>query len=144
MISSLFIVWNPASSLGIPIIDEQHRAIVSTINSFYYFVKTGSGPQMLAPILGILEHYTNIHFQLEEELMRRAKYPGFDEHVLLHRKLAGRTRSIALEASRDYAADMKALDFLKEWWLGHINQEDRKYAAHLCRALDCGPHSLVR
>jgi len=142
--ASLFIVWGPQNCLGIPIIDEQHRAIVSTINSFYYFVKEGSGLQMLTPILGILEHYTNIHFQLEEALMRQAGYPSLDEHVLLHRKLAARTRSIAVEAARDYAADMKALDFLKEWWLGHINHEDRQYAPHLCRMLRCDPAAAVR
>lgn len=143
MSSPLFIVWGPSNTLGIPIIDEQHRAIVSTINSFYFFVKHGSGPRMVAPVLGILEHYTAIHFKLEEELMRRAAYPGLAEHTALHRKLADRTRAIGLEAARDYDVDMKALSFLKEWWLDHINKEDRLYAPHVCKLMQCGvgtPH----
>ena len=126
MKSNLYIVWNDQNSLGIPIIDEQHRGIVSTINSLHYFVKQGQGDEALTPTLSILEQYTKIHFRIEESLMINANYPGFDEHVLLHKDLWKKTIAIAQESKLSKDADA-VLNFLKTWWLGHINGEDRKY-----------------
>ena len=63
--SMLYIVWNDINKLGIPIIDEQHRGIVATINSFHYFIQEGHGLEALKPTLNILEQYTCIHFKTE-------------------------------------------------------------------------------
>ena len=40
---NLYIIWEEGYNLGIPIIDEQHRAIVATINTYHYFVTGGKG-----------------------------------------------------------------------------------------------------
>ena len=87
----LYIVWNEKNILGIPIIDEQHRGIVSTINSFHYFIRDGQGLDALKPTLNILAQYTNIHFKTEEALMKKACYSGFEEHVLLQKELMKKT-----------------------------------------------------
>jgi hemerythrin len=122
----LYIVWNDKNSLGIPIIDEQHRGIVSTINTLHYFVKNGQGNEALSPTLSILEQYTKIHFRIEEALMINAGYPGYHEHVLLHKGLMKKTLAIAQGSKLLKDADA-VLNFLKNWWLGHINGEDKKY-----------------
>lgn len=123
----LYIIWNKENDLGIPIIDEQHRGIVSTINSFQYFVRQGRGPDVLKPTLRILELYSHLHFITEEALMRRAEYPDYDDHVLLHGRLMEKTRLIARGETSDEEVE-QALKFLRDWWLGHINTQDRKYA----------------
>ena len=69
MRNTLYIVWNDDSNLGISIIDEQHRAIVSTINSLHYFIQIGHGNEIIKPTMIMLEQYINIHFQTEEALM---------------------------------------------------------------------------
>ena len=134
MREALYIVWSLDNELDIPIIDEQHRAIVSTINSLFYFIHEKLTFVALKPTLHILAEYTKIHFTTEELLMEKAGFPGFENHVLLHRKLAERTTAIAQgPLERDSA--LEVLHFLKDWWLNHINWEDRKYAPSVQRYL---------
>ena len=130
----LYIVWSKENELGVPIIDEQHRGIVSTINSFYYFVQQGHGSEALSPTLNILAQYTNLHFKAEEKLMERAKYPALDDHLTLHKELAKKMMILARDLiSKEDANSL--LSLLKSWWLGHINQEDRKYAFQVKKEL---------
>jgi len=134
MQEALYIVWNAKNELDIPIIDEQHRAIVSTINSLFYFIHEKLTLVALKPTLHILSEYTKIHFTTEELLMEKAGYTEFESHVLLHRQLAERTKAIAQSPlERDSA--LEVLHFLKDWWLNHINWEDRKYAPCVQRYL---------
>lgn len=128
MSKPLYIVWNSNNKLGIPIIDEQHRGIVATINSLHYFIQEGHGLAVLKSTLDILEQYTHIHFQTEEALMKKIKYPDVEAHVLLHRALMKKTKEISGKSIAHKDPGM-ALIFLKKWWLNHINQEDRKYVS---------------
>lgn len=126
----LYIIWQESNNLGIPIIDEQHRGIVSTINSFHYAIRRGLGLDVLKPTLNILALYTVIHFKSEEELLREAGYPELEAHIRLHEELIRKTREIATESTTFKEPEI-ALKFLKDWWLGHINRQDRKYASFL-------------
>ncbi len=135
MAESLYIVWHRDNELDIPIIDEQHRAIVSTINSLFYFIRERLPRVAMKPTLAILLEYTKLHFTTEEILMEKAGYSELDAHVLLHRRLTDKTIEIAqspLEPDGAHAV----LSFLKDWWLGHINQEDRRYAGTVRRYLE--------
>ncbi len=127
MHDSLYIVWNEQNNLGINIIDEQHRSIVSTINTFHYFVKKEIGDEAVNSVLKILEQYTYLHFKTEEALILEANYPEFQEHFELHKTLIKKTQEIARDVSINKDTD-EILHFLKKWWLNHINIEDRKYA----------------
>lgn len=126
----LYIVWNDNNKVGIPIIDEQHRGIVSTINSLYYFIQEGHGLDALKPTLSILEHYTHIHFKTEEELIKVAGFPDIQRHTELHNDLMERTKEITRE-SLSLKEPAMALAFLKEWWIGHINKEDKRYGSYV-------------
>ena len=128
----LYIVWTAENELGIPIIDEQHRGIVSTINSFYYFIQRGQGPEAVDPTFNVLSQYTRLHFETEEALMAAARYPAFDAHVVLHKELTRKTVYAARGAMSQEDANI-LLDVLKDWWLGHINREDRKYAPYVVK-----------
>jgi hemerythrin-like metal-binding protein len=131
----LYINWKEANETNIPIIDEQHKGIVSIINSFYNFIQNGHGIESIEPTLKILEYYTLMHFDTEEDFMIKSKYPNTEEHQKLHRKLMSETTKIAYQAST--MQDPKVvLSFLKKWWLEHINQEDKKYVEHIKKYLE--------
>ena len=135
MSNLLYIIWTKENEIGIPIIDEQHRGLVSAINSFHYFIKEDRGIKMVKPIIMTLVEYIDVHFKTEEPLMKAAGYPDFDNHILLHRKLTEKTARIAEEVI--YKGDATiALNFLKEWWLNHINNVDRQYAPYVKKMLD--------
>lgn len=128
MKNTLYIVWQSSNETGVPIIDEQHRGIVSTINSLHYFIQQGEAAAAFEPTMDVLNHYTSLHFLAEEALMRAAGYPDLDEHAALHNKFMNQVRSMT-----KYRPDPDQVDallkLLKEWWLHHINHEDRKYVA---------------
>jgi len=135
MKASLYIVWRQAYEFGIPIIDEQHRGIVSTINSLHYFIKSGRGDEIIEPVLTMLEQYADIHFKTEEELCAETNYPALEEHIALHKELVEKTERISARARIEKDPDV-ILAFLKEWWLEHIDVEDRKYASFLQKSKD--------
>ncbi len=68
----LYIVWTDRNKVDIPILDEQHRGIVSTINSLHYFIRQGRRLDALDSTLVVLRQYTAIHFRTEEALMRES------------------------------------------------------------------------
>jgi len=59
----LYIVWSDNNELGIPIIDEQHRAIISTINSLHYFMQPGHGDDIIQPNRRPITVAYNINFK---------------------------------------------------------------------------------
>ena len=135
MKNSLYIVWSDTNEIGIPIIDEQHRGIISTINSVHYFIQTGHGHEIIKPTMIMLEQYTAVHFETEEALLSEARYLALEEHILLHKGLVRKTKKLSINANKDKDPDI-VLKFLKEWWLGHINTEDRKYVSFLRKLIN--------
>jgi hemerythrin len=131
----LYIVWTGKNNLGIPIVDEQHRGIVSAINTFYYSIQEGHDFEALKPTMVFLKQYTQLHFATEESLMQKAGYPDFNRHIAIHKRLVQKTTEVGRASLLHNDADLM-IRFLKEWWLGHINQEDRKYAPWVIKTLD--------
>ena len=127
MLRPLLIVWQEGNDTGIALIDEQHRGICSIINTFYYLVGTGKGDSSLySCIIDTLYNYSSIHFATEEEMLKECEYEGIEKHKEFHKKLLLEMEMIKREVSK--ANDPKPLyEFLKKWWLDHINSKDRRY-----------------
>lgn len=126
----LFIQWSDLNETGLSIIDEQHRAVVSLINSFHYHKFDPFIERILVPTAKMTLNLAKIHFLTEEELMTEAEYPGLDEHVLSHEKFYANLITVERECRATKDAD-GFLAFLKNWWLNHINGYDRMYAPYL-------------
>ena len=128
----LYNVWTERNNTGIAIIDEQHRSIVAIINSPDYFLQEGHGPEISASTLVIIEQYAHIHFRTEERLMAEADYPVLNEHILMHKNFVEKSKGLSYESRLKNDPGI-ILKFLKEWWMSHINNEDRKYIPHLIK-----------
>ena len=126
---NIFIVWKPEYNLGIPIIDEQHRGIVSTINSLHYAMQHKLGENMLLPIINMVREYTHIHFDVEEDLLKKDGFPGLAYHRSLHQELIGELAHIGQKCLEDHDP-YHFLEFLKNWWIKHICDKDRVYLNH--------------
>ena len=147
----LAIQWTDANNTGIPIIDDQHRGVVSVINSLGLFIRQDKGEYFLNTTFMMMDSYTKLHFATEEELLRAAGYKYFDEHRRMHEDLiresfAVANKSIRLRDPRIY------FFFLKQWWVEHINKCDHMYMdcvkAYLAKQApsmglqDCAPTAL--
>ena len=128
----LYIKWNDSNSVGIPIIDEQHRGIVTIVNSLHYLIRSGRAMDTLGPILNVFEHLALLHFETEEGLFVNSGFPECKEHIQAHRNFFPQAQAAAREASSNGDTRIE-LDFLKKWWLGHINTEDKKYTQYCKR-----------
>jgi len=124
----LFIQWDKRSETGVPLIDVQHKGIVSIINTFYYMMGTKVNNYMLySCISDTLKNYSNIHFITEETFLEECQYDNIDQHKELHRKLAIGIDIIEREGIKTNDP-RPLLEFLKKWWLEHINEQDMQYA----------------
>ena len=127
---NLFIVWKPEYNLGIPIIDEQHRGIVTTINSLHFGMQNKYVSDMLTPIIDMMHDYTRIHFQIEEDFHEKISYPDAKRHHELHREL---TSQLTYEGYKSVSSNdpYEFMDFLKKWWIDHICGEDLAFRDYL-------------
>lgn len=120
-------------SVGVAILDEDHKRIMNLINKLYAAMQEGGGKEALDDIFHDLLVYISLHFEAEEGLFEQTHYPGADEQKAQHSAMKARV----VEEKKKYDLNEKGvlpiemLLFLKDWWLDHIMNLDRKYATHL-------------
>ena len=127
---NVFIIWKDEYNLGIPIIDEQHRGIVTIINSLHFGISNNYISDMLVPIIDTIYNYTDIHFRIEEDCLAKNNYPNVKGHHELHEVLTVTLTNIG-KSSAYYKDPYQFLDFLKKWWINHIREEDLIYRNYL-------------
>jgi hemerythrin len=126
-----FIIWEEAFSVGNKKLDEHHQQIVGILNKLYVAKQERS---LVTPrdVMDLLERYTETHFSYEEDLMKAAGYPELEGHVKSHSWMTQKTRELAADViSNSDALTDDVFDFLKKWWISHINIADRKYAPYV-------------
>ena len=127
---NVFIVWKPEYNLGIPIIDEQHRGIVTIINSLSCGMQHNCINNMLRSITDMMVSYTNIHFRTEEIFLEMIDFPHVGEHQKLHKELSEKLNSVGIDSMLNNDP-YELMNFLKQWWINHICNEDLKYRNYL-------------
>ncbi|MDR1050192.1 MAG: hemerythrin family protein [Deltaproteobacteria bacterium] len=132
MKQNLLIVWNDINIVGIPIIDEQHRGIVSVINSLHFALNGPRAEDFLEPVTKMLRAYTIVHFDTETDILEAAEYPDLENHRRQHEKLVSDTDRYALSSLKNEDSRIM-ISFLKDWWTTHINKEDMLYKDHLAK-----------
>ncbi len=127
----LYIIWDTQKNIGISILDEQHRGIVATINSLYYFIQHGHGLEALQPTLQILEQYIGFHLKTEEMFLNEGLYPDITENLIMQKQILNSLRRVSNEAKLNKDPDL-LLQFIKNWWIDHIRKEHKEYSQYLC------------
>jgi len=127
---NIFIVWKPEYNLGIPIIDEQHRGIVTTINSLFYAMQNKHGENVLRSVINMVTEYTHIHFNVEESFLIKCGFTDFKKHQELHNELRHTLSNIGNKSLWEHNPQ-KFLDFLKDWWIDHICKKDSIFRDYL-------------
>lgn len=126
----LYIVWKEEHSVGIPILDEQHHAIIATLNSLYFFIQEGWGLSALQPTLKIIKMYSSFHAKTEEGLLSKLNYPSLDKHIDCQKRFERHVDEATHEAIL-YRDPQILLKFLRDWWIGHLTVEHKLYASCL-------------
>lgn len=126
--------WTNDLSVGIDLIDEQHRMLIKRLNDFSEAVQQHQGPNKIGSALDFLMEYTDFHFSAEERHMAANGYQGLDAHRLKHDEY----KSILSDLERDFRDDgpthelASSIDtLLVNWLLKHIRQVDAEFGAFL-------------
>ena len=128
-----FVSWKDEYSVGIAVIDDDHRKLLNLINQFQTAVFYRTGEQFEDEAFAALIEYTQTHFEREEQLMSENGYPDFEAHQAEHRKMIDLVEARMAEHSKQ--GRQKAMEamatYLRDWLINHINGTDQAYAGFL-------------
>lgn len=118
--------WEPAFSVGIAIIDNQHKRIIEYINELRTVNLYQNKEKVYTVLLSLLD-YTQSHFLFEESLMEEAGYSMTEAHKKVHMAFIERVNFFKerYENGEDIAKQLM-MD-LQIWLLNHIQHDDADY-----------------
>jgi hemerythrin len=124
------VTWSSTFSVGVKLIDEQHKGLVELINELFNHV-TGDENEERAYFDKVIEQavrYIRVHFATEEKIMLATKFPGYGEHKKEHQNFVLKVAENIKEYQQGKKLSLAAFTkFLKEWALSHIAIMDKKY-----------------
>ena len=120
--------WDDSIALGIPTIDEQHKALFGWINTLDEAIKNGDGSEAAGEVIWKLITYVTEHFSEEERLMLSCNYPGLAAHRKEHDLFVSRLRGIQVNFNDGHEMGINVLDFLADWLVCHIKGTDQGYS----------------
>lgn len=120
------------SGLDSEIIDEEHQLLVELTGTLIFALSQNVLRENLSDILQELIAATKDHFQKEEEIMERAKYPDFKDHKGQHDTILGEFSRIGAMLRAGEEPVTQALSAcLQDRLMTHLAEEDPKYFKHL-------------
>ncbi|MDR0399905.1 MAG: bacteriohemerythrin [Treponema sp.] len=132
--SAILVEWDDKYSVGIPLINDQHKELIRLTNELYQGCLAGDDQArdfFFNAIHGAMD-YVKYHFSAEEKMMENIKYPRLEEHKKEHEDFVRKM----LEDVKSFQGGKKFVPnnfvrFLKDWILSHIAISDIQYARYI-------------
>ncbi len=117
------IQWDDRFSVGVGLIDQQHKKLFSIINDLIVAKENQQEQQVIEKILEEVISYTEYHFSSEEKLFRI--HPAYERHCLLHKDFVAKVKAQAA-AYQSSAKDIseETLEMLIDWLKNHVLHTD--------------------
>ena len=120
--------WDDKYSVGISMIDEEHKKLIGLLNKVIYAKEHNGNPEELKEVLYGITMYAMIHFSEEENYMLEFNYPEYQTHRNEHIDFSNKTLAYCERiANRDSHFTNEVLEYLKRWLVNHIKVTDKKY-----------------
>jgi hemerythrin len=134
------IAWSEDMATGIPAIDNQHLYLVEMLSEANAKLLDSHDANLLAQVARDLLGYALLHFETEENLMKRYRFDvecpeEASAHVAQHRAFSREVVAVcnALREGR-HVSRMEVLAFLNNWLRDHVLGVDRRLAAFVAKA----------
>ena len=124
------IQWTEGFSVGVPLMDEQHKRLIDLINATQF----PCDERALTVGIAKMFDYAAVHFQAEEALLRSRQYPGLAVHIGEHQQFREKAQDLASRNLRDPHISAQLNAFLCRWLSDHILETDMKYKHFLLPA----------
>lgn len=128
-----YIKWSDSFSMGIQLIDDQHKYLLDFVNELFNHV-TGNEKEERAYFKDVIHtamQSIKEHFQTEEKLMMVTNFSGYLEHKKAHDDFT----MTMTDSIKDFDAGMRLVlekhaSYLKDWVFDHLAVMDTQYAAY--------------
>ncbi|MHC4648653.1 MAG: bacteriohemerythrin [Planctomycetota bacterium] len=128
------IKWDDSLSVGIDLIDEQHKMLIQRLCDLSRAIEMTQGPAEIARTLDFMIDYTDFHFSTEEKHMTEYNYPGFNEQKAQHDQFKGLLKHLVEDFEEEGATRALATSinvFLANWLVNHIKGTDVRFGKFL-------------
>jgi hemerythrin-like metal-binding protein len=126
------LTWSDRYAVGVEAIDDEHKQLFDAVRGLESAMARFAQPAEMGELLKKLSASTARHFADEEAMMREAKYPGLVLHMANHQRLMEKMEAFAARHSQSgVAVNQHALNFLRDWLLHHIENDDVRLGAWL-------------
>ena len=126
--------WNENLSVGVELIDQQHRTLIERLDDFAAAVDDNRGATQIVKTLTFLIEYTEFHFDAEEKHMAESEFPGREEHHGMHEELKATLAGLEQDFREDGATAVLAGAIHKlmvNWLVKHIREVDTQFGSYL-------------
>lgn len=128
------IEWDDSLSIGVDLIDEQHKMLIKRLNDLSKAIEETQGEGGVVQTLDFLVEYTDFHFSAEEKYMAEHDYPGLEYQKKLHGEFKASLKNMVDDY--EYEGVTRALTtsvnvFLHNWLINHIKGVDHKLGEFL-------------
>ncbi len=134
--------WDESMSVGIEVIDKQHRFLVDTLQEANEKLMNDESGAMLQDIAVNLLRYAIMHFEAEEGLMQRYGYQDAypeesREHIAQHRDFSRKVVAIRDQLREGQKVSrIDVLNFLNSWLYNHLLGIDQQYGEYLRKSMN--------
>jgi len=125
-------LWNDNLSVGVNVIDDQHKMLLKHLAELSEAVESHHGPGEIATTLDFLVDYTDFHFGTEEKHMKANDYPEFEQHLAMHNQFKTTLSNLGEDFQEEGATPALAEainNLLINWFIKHIEAVDQKLGA---------------
>ena len=117
--------WSDVMSVRVRELDEHYKRLIWMINALHKGIAEHHENDVVETILDELAEYSVYHFRIEEDYMRRFRYPDFPRHKAEHDAFV---RNVTIFRNNlhnfDIAQPFTGMAFLNEWLSSHIIARD--------------------
>jgi len=128
--NSELVTWSPTFSVGIRLIDQQHKGLLDMVNDMFNHV-VGSEEaerEYFQRIIHKAVDYVKVHFATEERIMKATRFPGYLSHKGAHEDFILTVAQNIQEYRTGKKGNLLSFThFLREWILTHIAIMDKQY-----------------
>ncbi|WP_313076138.1 bacteriohemerythrin [Lacrimispora sp.] len=121
--------WTPNLSVGISMIDDQHKMWFQKAEALFEAGKNNRAKEYVGELLDFLDDYTKKHFADEEKYMLSIQYPGYQEQKAAHTAFIAQLNKIKSDyntSGGNLLVILNANQMILDWLTKHISNMDKK------------------
>jgi hemerythrin len=126
-------VWTDRMSVGVKLLDNDHKKLVLLINDLHDGLMTGRSRPALDRVVEKLVKFTRIHFAHEEQIFAETGYPGAAAHKQEHDYMIEQIKHLqaCFKSDAPIALYLEGIELLKNWLFSHLHGSDQEYGPYL-------------